>query len=106
MDSDKAIEKKKEQYPKVIQWKDGEKYKTIDLNTNQITTRDFPVAGGVNPGDTPEKSARIIKKQNKKPKLLREIGNLVIQIKGPNVVTVKQRENYLYNNNKRISLLV
>ena len=106
MDSDKAIKKKKEQYPKVIQWKDGEKYKTIDLNTNQITTRDFPVAGGVNPGDTPEKSARIIKKQNKKPKLLREIGNLVIQIKGPNVVTVKQRENYLYNNNKRISLLV
>ena len=82
------------------------KNKTINLNTNEIETREFPISGGVGPGNTPETSAKIIRRQNKKPKLLRDVGNLTIQIKGPNVVTVKQREKYLYNNNKRINLLI
>ena len=106
LDSPVKSVKKKEKYPKVIQWKDGEEYKTINLNTNEIETREFPISGGVGPGNTPETSAKIIRRQNKKPKLLRDVGNLTIQIKGPNVVTVKQREKYLYNNNKRINLLI
>ena len=105
-DVDKKKGTKKE-YPAVVQWKDNDTYKTLNLNTRELKEHEFPQGSGVNPGNTPETSARIIKRQRTKPKYYKtKIGNLNIQIKSPNIVTVKKRENYLYNiNNNRMSFI-
>ena len=87
-----------------MQWKDGEKYITYNLNTNEKKIRDYPATGGVKEGDTPSKSLKIIRKSNLRPKgFNRKIGNLTLQIKSPEVVTVKKLEKKIYNNNKELS---
>ena len=101
----KTIETKKNKlFPSVVQWKDGEKYITYNLNTNEKKIRDYPATGGVKEGDTPSKSLKIIRKSNLRPKgFNRKIGNLTLQIKSPEVVTVKKLEKKIYNNNKELS---
>ena len=91
-------------FPSVVQWKDGEEYITYNLHTKEKKIRDFPALGGVKEGDTPSTSLKIIRKSNLRPKgLNRKIGNLTLQIKSPEVVTVKKLEKKIYNNNKELS---
>ena len=94
----------KKSFPAVIQWKDGDKYFTYDLNTNETKERDYPISGGVKAGNTPEKSVKIIRRSSTRPKFFKKkIGNLTLQIKSPQVVTVKKLEKNLYNKTKAIN---
>ena len=104
VDQDAPSKQIKKDFPALIQWKDGEKYYTYNLNTNETKEREFPILGGVKAGDTPEKSVKIIKRSSTRPKFFKKkIGNLSLQIKSPTVVTVKKLENNLYNKTKPIN---
>ena len=104
VDQDVTRKQIKKDFPAVIQWKDGEKYYTYNLNTNETQEREFPILGGVKAGDTPEKSVKIIRRSSTRPKFFKKkIGNLSLQIKSPTVVTVKKLENNLYNKTKPIN---
>jgi hypothetical protein len=104
VDQDAPSKQIKKDFPALIQWKDGDKYYTYNLNTNETKEREFPILGGVKAGDTPEKSVKIIKRSSTRPKFFKKkIGNLSLQIKSPTVVTVKKLENNLYNKTKPIN---
>ena len=103
-DQDNVIRKKEKLFASVVQWKDGDNYVTYNLNTKEKKIRDFPVTGGVKgSGNTPATTLKVIRKSTKRPKgFNRKVGNLTLQIKSPEVITVKKLEKNLYNKNKEV----
>lgn len=80
-------------YPKKIQYKSNKKYVTVDLNTGIKKVYSRPQGIGVNLGDTPAATLKVIQRQSQKPKLSRyKLGNLMIRVSSPDTIIIRKIE--------------
>ncbi len=94
---------KKNIFPSKVQWKQKDKYITYNLNTGKKKEFDKPQGIGVNQGNTPEETLKVIQKKNKRPKFVSTtLGSLQIIVSSPEVVTLK-RINKMNNINRRFN---
>jgi hypothetical protein len=94
---------KKNNFPSKVQWKQKDKYITYNLNTGKKKEFNTPQGIGVNQGNTPEETLKVIQKKNKRPKFVSTtLGSLQIIVSSPEVVTLK-RINKMNNINRRFN---
>ena len=90
LDSQK-LKKAGTSYPKKIQYKQKNKYVVVDLNSGVKKVYSKPQGLGVNPGETPETSLKVIKRQLQKPKIKRyKFGNLVLRVTSPDTIIIRK----------------
>tara|TARA_R110002020_G_scaffold149537_2_gene325883 strand:- start:3452 stop:3769 length:318 start_codon:yes stop_codon:yes gene_type:complete len=84
-------------YPKKVQWKEGNNFITYNLNTNKKKIFNKLQSGGINKGNTPAETIKIIEKQSKLPKTRKVvIGGLLLKVTSPEIVTIrKTKKNIL-----------
>ena len=103
LDIKKKIKKEKK-YPTKIQWKDRDKYFTYNFNNQKQKMFNVPQGIGVNPGDTPAETLKIIQKKVAKPKTTKaKIGTLEVSISSPDSVVIRKlRDENNIIKNKRV----
>ncbi len=95
MDVDKK-EVSKKRYPKKVQWYNDKKnkYVTLDLNSGQRKEHVNVQPGGIKPGKSPKDTIKVIRTQNKRPKILNaRLGSIQIVVRSPQVVTARRIKN-------------
>jgi hypothetical protein len=76
------------QHARRLQYRQGGRFKQIDLQTGQTTTMDRAVNGGVKPGVTPQKTLKVIETQRSRPKIQKfDVGSSRGFIERPTRVT-------------------
>ena len=90
-------------YPSKVQYKEKDKYVTFNLNTNKKKVFNTPQGIGVNPGNTPEDTLKVIQKQKTKPKFKKyKLGNLVLSVTSPETIVIRRLKAFRNNKtNKR-----
>ena len=70
--------------PRVVQWRQGKKFKSVDLQTGRKSTTDQPIGAGVRPGKTPAETLKVIKTTRSRIRRRRIDLGAVIAIVGSN----------------------
>ena len=94
----------------MVQWytKKTDTYSTLNLNTGVLEKRQSPKSGGVRAGNTAAETIKVIRTQDKRPRLKKQtlntrLGTLQIEVRSPLVVTAKRIENINSPSSQRYS---